>query len=72
MTHVSTDEEEPLYGDFALFIEAHPLMDAGAPDFMDIAGDLTEAYVCADHGCACGWVYVYEPGEPMSQWVSRA
>lgn len=22
-------------------------------------------YDCADHGCDCGWVYEYEPGEPM-------
>ena len=26
-----------------------------------------ERYVCADHGCSCGWVYVYEPGEPMGR-----
>lgn len=25
-------------------------------------GDL---YVCAEHGCGCGWVYPYEAGEPM-------
>jgi hypothetical protein len=24
-----------------------------------------ETYECADHGCDCGWVYVYGPGEPM-------
>jgi hypothetical protein len=24
-----------------------------------------EAYVCAENGCLCGWVYEYEPGEPM-------
>lgn len=24
-----------------------------------------EAYRCEDHGCGCGWVYFYEPGEPM-------
>lgn len=23
-----------------------------------------EGYVCADHGCGCGWEYVYDPGEP--------
>lgn len=29
-------------------------------------GDL---YRCVDHGCPCGWVYEYEPGEPMGiQW----
>lgn len=26
-----------------------------------------EAYRCSDHGCGCGWVYEYEPGEPMGQ-----
>lgn len=25
-----------------------------------------ERYDCRDHGCGCGWVYVYEPGEPMA------
>lgn len=24
-----------------------------------------EVYDCRDHGCGCGWRYVYEPGEPM-------
>jgi hypothetical protein len=24
-----------------------------------------EEYRCRNHGCPCGWVYVYEPGEPM-------
>lgn len=24
-----------------------------------------EAWVCADHGCGCGWVYEYQPGEAM-------
>lgn len=24
-----------------------------------------DGYVCADHGCSCGWEYAYEPGEPM-------
>ena len=24
-----------------------------------------EVYRCSDHGCACGWWYQYEPGEPM-------
>lgn len=24
-----------------------------------------EVYDCEDHGCGCGWVYEYEPGEPM-------
>src|SRR5699024_7950707 len=24
-----------------------------------------EQYRCEDHGCSCGWVYTYEPGEAM-------
>ena len=24
-----------------------------------------DGYVCAEHGCRCGWEYAYEPGEPM-------
>jgi hypothetical protein len=24
-----------------------------------------EVYDCRDHGCGCGWVYEYQPGEPM-------
>ena len=27
-------------------------------------GDL---YDCRDHGCGCGWINFYEPGEPMAQ-----
>lgn len=26
-----------------------------------------EVYDCRDHGCGCGWVYEYEPGEPMGK-----
>ena len=26
-----------------------------------------ELYDCRDHGCGCGWVYEYEPGEPMGR-----
>lgn len=25
----------------------------------------SDAWVCAEHGCGCGWVYEYERGEPM-------
>ncbi len=24
-----------------------------------------DGYVCADHGCSCGWEYAYQPGDPM-------
>lgn len=26
-----------------------------------------ELYRCVDYGCGCGWVYEYEPGEPMGR-----
>lgn len=30
-----------------------------------------EVFDCADHGCGCGWVYEYEPGEPMGRpWAT--
>jgi hypothetical protein len=25
-----------------------------------------EFYDCRDHGCGCGWIYEYQPGEPMA------
>lgn len=30
-----------------------------------------DGYVCADHGCPCGWEYPYQPGEAMGRpWVT--
>jgi hypothetical protein len=30
-----------------------------------------EVYDCADHGCGCGWVYEYRPGEAMGRpWAT--
>lgn len=30
-----------------------------------------EVYDCRDYGCGCGWVYEYEPGEPMGKpWAT--
>lgn len=26
-----------------------------------------EVYACEDHGCGCGWEYVYQTGEPMGR-----
>ncbi|MGV8973359.1 MAG: terminase [Rhodoglobus sp.] len=26
-----------------------------------------EQYLCSEHGCGCGWVYEYVPGEPMGK-----
>ncbi|MEL4357047.1 MULTISPECIES: terminase [unclassified Luteococcus] len=40
------------------------LMAAGPSEFAGWAEE-GDAYRCADHGCPCGWVYPYLPGEPM-------
>lgn len=30
-----------------------------------------DRYQCIDHGCGCGWVYEYQPGEPMGMpWAT--
>lgn len=30
-----------------------------------------EVYACSEHGCRCGWTYIYDPGEPMAMtWPS--
>ena len=30
-----------------------------------------EGYVCAEHGCRCGWEYPYDPGEPKGMaWAT--
>ena len=42
----------------------------GPAVFDGFAGD-DDGYVCADHGCRCGWEYPYRPGEPMgTQWAT--
>ena len=44
---------------------AHVCVEGVGPAlFADWAGS-DDGYVCADHGCRCGWEYPYEPGEPM-------
>ncbi|HET7689323.1 MAG TPA: hypothetical protein VFK41_03025 [Nocardioidaceae bacterium] len=40
---------------------------AGGPVLFDDWAQGGEVYDCADHGCPCGWVYEYEPGEPMGR-----
>lgn len=38
--------------------------------FLDWAED-GDVYDCAEHGCSCGWVYRYRPGEPMGHaWAT--
>jgi hypothetical protein len=44
---------------------AHVCLEAVGPALFAgwaFAGDV---YECRQHGCRCGWVYDYEPGEPM-------
>lgn len=44
---------------------AHVCLEGAGPAlFAGWAGD-DDGYVCAEHGCGCGWEYPYEPGEPM-------
>jgi hypothetical protein len=44
---------------------AHTCLEGAGPAlFAGWAGD-DDGYVCAEHGCGCGWEYPYEPGEPM-------
>ncbi len=38
---------------------------AGGPVLFAGWAEGGEVYACADHGCGCGWEYVYKPGEPM-------
>lgn len=44
---------------------AHVCLEAVGPALF--AGWATggERYRCIDHGCFCGWIYEYQPGEPM-------
>jgi hypothetical protein len=39
------------------------LLEAGGPALFAGWSEEGEQYVCAEHGCPCGWVYDYDPGE---------
>jgi len=41
------------------------LAEAAGPVVFDGWARGGERYRCSDHGCGCGWWYVYEAGEPM-------
>jgi hypothetical protein len=49
-------------GPFAAAVVA--LEAVGPALFAGFAGE-GDRYVCADHGCGCGWSYAYDVGEPM-------
>jgi hypothetical protein len=47
----------------------HVCLEGVGPALFAGWADKGDGYACADHGCACGWEYTYEPGEPMGmQW----
>lgn len=41
--------------------------EAVGPVLFDGWAEPGDVYRCADHGCPCGWVYAYEPGEPRGK-----
>lgn len=45
-------------------------LEAVGPTVFDGWAEGGELYRCSGHGCDCGWVYEYQPGEPMA--VPRA
>lgn len=46
-------------------------LEARGPAVFDGWADGGEMYVCAEHGCDCGWMFEYEPGDPMGRpWAT--
>ena len=53
------------------FTAAHICLESVGPSLFAGWADADEGYVCAEHGCGCGWEYTYEPGEPKGMpWPS--
>lgn len=44
---------------------AHVCLEAVGPALFAGWAEGGETYDCREHGCGCGWIYEYEPGEPM-------
>lgn len=44
---------------------AHICLEGAGPALFAGWAGRDDGYACADHGCACGWEYPYERGEPM-------
>lgn len=52
-------------------IGAFVCVEAVGPALFDGFAVGGEVYDCRDFGCGCGWVYEYEPGEPMGRpWAT--
>jgi len=47
------------------FIAAVICYEGMGPSLFDGWAEGGEVYRCEDHGCSCGWTYVYDEGEPM-------
>jgi phage terminase large subunit-like protein len=47
------------------FAAAVVLAEAAGPTVFNGFAEGDEIYRCHHHGCPCGWVYAYAPGEPM-------
>lgn len=45
-------------------IAAQVTVEAVGPALFAGRAGADEGYVCAEHGCRCGWSYAYDPGEP--------
>ncbi len=44
---------------------AHTCIEAVGPALFGGWAEGGETWDCRDHGCSCGWIYEYEPGEAM-------
>lgn len=51
----------------APYSAAHVCLEGVGPALFDGWAVGGEVYDCRDHGCGCGWVYEYEPGEAMGR-----
>jgi hypothetical protein len=53
----------------APYTSAHICVEAVGPALFGGWAKGGETWDCRDHGCGCGWIYEYEPGEAMAmQW----
>lgn len=51
----------------APYTAAHICVEAVGPALFDGWAEGGETWDCREHGCGCGWVYPYEPGEAMGR-----
>lgn len=49
----------------APYTAAHTCIEAVGPALFAGWAEGGEVWDCRDHGCGCGWIYEYEPGEAM-------